>query len=274
MRPHAKKRFGQHFLERAWVAKVIRAVGPEKTDVFVEIGPGAGALTTPLAEAASALVAVEVDRDLVASLRTAVPANVSIVEADFLELDVDRLSRFVSDACQRGVRGVPDTLRVAGNLPYNVASPVLFKLVELYRSGLGLVDAALMLQREVADRLLAAPGSRDYGIPSVLIRHSADIERLLDLPPGAFRPQPKVASTLVRLRFHADQPPVRSREALARLVRAVFTRRRKTLANALLALGPDTKADIDRALAQSGIDGRRRPETLDLADFVRLADEL
>jgi 16S rRNA (adenine1518-N6/adenine1519-N6)-dimethyltransferase len=163
---------------------------------------------------------------------------------------------------------------VVGNLPYNVASPILFKLVDLYRSGVGLLDATVMLQREVADRLLAAPGSRVYGIPSVLIRHAADIDRVFDLPRGAFRPAPKVESTVVRLRFHEDQPPVKSREAMATLVQAAFTRRRKTVANALLAYRPGDKGAIDSALARSGIDGRRRPETLDIADFVRLADLL
>ena len=287
MRPRARKRFGQHFLERAWVAKLVRAIAAGETDKILEIGPGAGALTLPLAAAVHRIVAVEIDSDLTAALRSTAPPNVSVIEGDFLDLTADRLLEVLSDTPQRSVRAVSDTprrsvrgvsegclrqWRVVGNLPYNVASPILFKLVELHRSGVGLVDATLMLQREVADRLLAEPGSRVYGIPSVLIRHAADVERVFDLPPGAFRPRPKVESTVVRLRFRDDRPAVRSREALAKLVHAVFTRRRKTLANALLAYRPDAKADIEAALTQAGIDGRRRPESLDIADYVRLSD--
>jgi 16S rRNA (adenine1518-N6/adenine1519-N6)-dimethyltransferase len=129
----------------------------------------------------------------------------------------------------------------------------------------------VMLQREVADRLIAVPGTRDYGVLSVLIGHAARVERLLTLPPGAFRPPPKVHSALVQLRFHAPEPPVADREAFVRLVQAVFTRRRKTLANALLAYRDDG-AMAAAALQRSGIDGRRRPETLAIAEFARLAD--
>jgi 16S rRNA (adenine1518-N6/adenine1519-N6)-dimethyltransferase len=287
VRPRARKRFGQHFLERAWVAKLVRAIAAAETDKILEIGPGAGALTLPLAAAVHWIVAVEIDHDLTAALRSTAPPNVSVIEGDFLDLTADRLLEVLSDTPQRSVRAVSDTprrsvrgvsegclrqWRVVGNLPYNVASPILFKLVELHRLGVALVDATLMLQREVADRLLAEPGSRVYGIPSVLIRHAADVERVFDLPPGAFRPRPKVESTVVRLRFRDDRPAVRSREALAKLVHAVFTRRRKTLANALLAYRPDAKADIEAALTQAGIDGRRRPESLDIADYVRLSD--
>ena len=146
------KRFGQHFLEPAWVEKVIRAVDPRSDQTFVEIGPGHGALTRPLAARARAVTAFEIDGDLVGELRRTMPPNVTIVEGDFL--------RF-------GIRDAGNHLRVAGNLPYNVASPMLFRLVELYRAGVRLTDATVMLQREVADRLLAKPGGRDYGVLSV-----------------------------------------------------------------------------------------------------------
>jgi 16S rRNA (adenine1518-N6/adenine1519-N6)-dimethyltransferase len=163
---------------------------------------------------------------------------------------------------------------VAGNLPYNVASPILFKLVALHAAGLPLGDATVMLQREVADRLVAGPGSREYGVLSILIGHSAGVETILKLPAGAFRPPPKVLSALVRLRFHAPEPAAKDEVAFAGLVQAVFTRRRKTLANALLAFPPAVAATPARMLGDAGIDGRRRPETLSIAEFVRLADTL
>lgn len=263
--PRAKKRFGQHFLERPWAEKVVRAIAPAEDETFIEVGPGRGAITGPLADRSRHVVAFEIDRDLAVALRTTAPANLTVIEGDFLEIGV----REVSDTCQKweGRR-----LRVAGNLPYNVASPILFKMVELYRSGVPLADATVMLQREVADRLLARPGGREYGVLTVLIGHAARVERRLELPPGAFRPVPKVASTVVRLNFHADEPPVEDRSAFEALVQAVFTRRRKTLANALLAFRPANTGGIDRALKRAGIDGRRRPETLDIAEFARLSD--
>jgi 16S rRNA (adenine1518-N6/adenine1519-N6)-dimethyltransferase len=161
---------------------------------------------------------------------------------------------------------------VAGNLPYNVASPILFKLIELHAAGLPLADATIMLQREVADRLTASPGTRDYGVLAVLIGHRAHVERVLTLPAGAFRPAPKVRSALVRLGFHAPRPPTRDDSLFADMVQAVFTRRRKTLANALLAFPASSRLTPAGALAAAGIDGIRRPETLSLEELVRLAD--
>jgi 16S rRNA (adenine1518-N6/adenine1519-N6)-dimethyltransferase len=253
-----RKRFGQHFLEPAWVDKVIRAIDPGPDDTFIEIGPGRGALTRPLASRAKRVVAYEIDRDLAAALAANAPPNLTIVPGDFLET-IDQRQPFE-------VRGSA-ALRAAANLPYNVASPILFKLVDLAAGGTLLTDATLMLQREVADRLLARPGTKDYGVLTVLIGHSADVMHLLDLPPGAFRPVPKVRSAVVRLRFHSPDPPVRDLEAFERLVKAAFTHRRKILANALAGV-----PDADSALARTGIDGRRRPETLTIAEFARLAD--
>ena len=254
----ARKRFGQHFLEPAWVTKVIRAIDPVGSDAFVEIGPGRGALTRPLAAQAGRVTAVEIDRDLASDLRAAALPNVSIVEGDFLEL---ARSALPSDP----------GLRIAGNLPYNVAAPILFTLVDWFGGTGTLTDATLMLQREVADRLVAAPGTREYGVLTVLIGHSAQVKRLLALPPGAFRPPPKVHSALVQLRFHAPDPPVRDLSVFRGLVQAVFTRRRKTLANALLAF---RESSPQPALERAGIDGKRRPETLTIAEFARLSDEM
>jgi 16S rRNA (adenine1518-N6/adenine1519-N6)-dimethyltransferase len=254
--PHrTRKRFGQNFLEPAWVAKVVAAIAPQAGETFVEIGPGRGALTRPLAAGAGQVIAIEIDRDLAADLRESMPPNVRIVETDFLDL-----------------RQIPTSgpVRVAGNLPYNVASPILFRLVDFFDSGAPLVDATVMLQREVADRLLAEPGTRDYSTLTVLIRYDADVTRLLNLPPGAFRPAPKVESTLVRLRFRPPASAVRNRDMFRRLVQGVFTQRRKTLVNALKPLVmPDC---VPAVLSETGIDGRRRGETLSIREFGRLAD--
>jgi 16S rRNA (adenine1518-N6/adenine1519-N6)-dimethyltransferase len=263
----ARKRFGQHFLERAWAEKVARAIAPDAGDTFVEIGPGRGALTRPLVAAAARVVAFEIDRDLAAELRETPAPNLTIVEGDFLDTTADRLH---SELLRAGVS--PSAVRVAGNLPYNVASPILFKLIHLYDNGVPLTDATVMLQREVTDRLVAPPGTREYGVLSVLIRQRASVDRLLRLPPGAFRPTPQVQSSVVRLRFHPAEPAARDAGQFAALTRAVFTRRRKTLANALRAYTPANRMAADEALARAGIDGRRRPETLDIAEFVRLSD--
>ena len=258
----ARKQFGQHFLEPVWVDKVIRAIDPKPDQVFIEIGPGPGALTRPLAARAQSVTAFEIDRDLAAALVDEAIPNVTVVEGDFLARDSSYFE--------------PPTsyFRVAGNLPYNVASPIMFKLVALYSAGVALVDATLMLQREVADRLVAAPGSREYGVLSILIGHVCDVETMLKLPAGAFRPPPRVLSSLVRLRFRAPHPQVTDAATFGRVVQAVFTRRRKTMTNALLALdeGPPPLLRPRDALAAAGLDGARRPETLTIAEFARLAD--
>jgi 16S rRNA (adenine1518-N6/adenine1519-N6)-dimethyltransferase len=264
-----RKRFGQHFLEPAWVEKVVHAIDPKPDEVFIEIGPGRGALTRPLAARAKAVVAHEIDRDLAAELRAEGLPNVTVVEGDFLTTDDARLG-----TGDWGL-GTPGRLRAAGNLPYNVASPIMFKLAELFAAGLPFADATLMLQREVADRLVAKPGTREYGALSVLLQHVADVQLILKLPAGAFRPPPKVLSALVRLRFHAPDPAVASAEIFVDLVRSVFTRRRKTLLNALLAVekrGRESLSERVSSLEQAGLDGRRRPETLTVAEFARLAD--
>ena len=263
----ARKRFGQHFLEPVWVAKVLAVIAPEPSDCFLEIGPGRGALTLPLVEAAGHVTAFEIDRDLAALLAQDVqtrPHRLTVVEADFLDVTIDSLSA-VTKAGDR-------SLRAAGNLPDNVASPILFKLVALYRQGLPLIDATVMLQREVADRLVAAPGTREYGVLTVLIGRHARAARVLSLPPGAFRPMPRVHSAVVRLTFHAAEPPTGDEAAFEDLTHAIFTRRRKTLANALKAFAPAHVLPPCEALARAGLDGMRRPETLTITELVRLAE--
>jgi 16S rRNA (adenine1518-N6/adenine1519-N6)-dimethyltransferase len=272
IRPHAqapaRKRFGQHFLERAWAAKVLDAIAPTPEQTFLEIGPGRGAITGLLAAAARHVIAFEIDRDMAASLRDAALSNVRIVGGDFLEITAEQVRQELAT-----VDSSSDTLRVVGNLPYNVASPILFKLVELFDQGMAIADATVMLQREVANRLLASPGTKDYGVLTILIARHAQVDRLLQLPAGAFRPAPKVQSTLLRLRFHSPEPPVKSDHVFEALTQAIFTRRRKTLANALLAYAPVPRQPA-KLLELAEIEPQRRPETLTIPELARLADVL
>ena len=277
----ARKRFGQHFLEPAWVDKVVRAIAPQADETFLEIGPGHGALTRPLAARAKAVIAYEVDRDLAAELRETAAENVTVIEGDFLTLGTDDAGLPTGTAGLRTGDSrlkVGGRIRAAGNLPYNVASPIMFKLAEFYGAGLPIADATVMLQREVADRLIAKPGTRECGVLSALLQHVADVDMILKLPAGAFRPAPKVLSALVRLRFHPPDPPVKDPAVFAGIVQAVFTRRRKTLSNALLAYRSPSSVQSGgrvspaRALEDAGLDGQRRPGTLTVAEFARLAD--
>jgi 16S rRNA (adenine1518-N6/adenine1519-N6)-dimethyltransferase len=263
----ARKRFGQHFLERVWAEKVVRAITPQAGQTFFEIGPGRGAITTLLAASAGRVFAFEIDRDLAESLRRDGPQTVQVVEGDFLRITAEQLRRELAT-----LDHAPPAIRVAGNLPYNVASPILFKLIELYGAGIPLADATVMLQHEVAIRLLASPGTKDYGVLTILIGRHASVEAVLQLPAGAFRPVPKVQSTLVRLRFHAAHPPVKDEVVFESLTQAIFTRRRKTLANALLAYPLKPDQSPANLLLAAGLTPQLRPETLTLEQLARLSD--
>lgn len=263
----ARRRFAQHFLEPAWVEKLVRALDPQPGDRVFEIGPGRGALTRPLAAKVDRLLALEIDRDLAAALEAAGLPNVQVVAADVLDVDLkDTLAAWLGSPL-----GVDDAVRVVGNLPYNISSPILFRLLALAESTGGLADAVLMLQKEVADRLVAEPGTGDYGVLTILTALHADVRRLLSLPPGAFRPAPKVHSAVVRLAFRPPTVEVRDVGILTGMVRSMFTQRRKTLSNALAPFGREKGLDPTAALAKAAIDPRRRPETLELEEIARLA---
>ena len=263
----ARKRFGQHFLEPAWQVKVVDACRVAADDQVVEIGPGRGAITHRLVPKVARLLAFEVDRDLAGLLAARHVPGLTVHTGDVLADDVDgALDAWLDD-------GPPDRrFRVVGNLPYNISSPILFMLSRWWRRHPGLVDAVVMLQSDVADRLLAPPGTHEYGVLTILTSLSAEVTRLLDLPPGAFRPQPKVLSTLVRLRFRAPEPPMAQPVLLDRLVRTAFTQRRKTLSNGLKALAQGDGRDLAAIFATAGLDPMRRPETLHLVEFSALAD--
>jgi 16S rRNA (adenine1518-N6/adenine1519-N6)-dimethyltransferase len=259
MKPRAKKKLGQHFLEAVWADKVVAGIDPKPDDRFVEIGPGPGALTLRLAPRVAHLTAIDVDAALIDALRPRVTDNVTLVHADFLDVDLATLD-------------IERPFRVAGNLPYNISSPIVFALLRAHRTAGGITDAALMMQREVADRMTASPGSGDYGVLSILVQLHADVRRVLALPPGAFRPAPKVHSAVLSLRFRAPAVAVADDPAFEAMVRTMFMQRRKTLLNALRPFAAARNRDAGRALADAGIDPSRRPETLHLAELARLAD--
>lgn len=255
----AKKHFGQHFLQPRWAEKLVHAIAPDPDDEFLEIGPGPGALTRPLASRVRRVTAIELDPDMIAVLRPSLPANVTVVESDILEVDLEALI---------GDRRV----RVAGNLPYNVSSPILFRLLDAHRTTGRLIDATLMLQREVAERIEAHPGTKDYGVLSIFVQLHADVRRLLALPPGAFRPAPRVHSSVIRLTFRPPAVRIIDESLFGSMVRSMFTQRRKTLGNALKPFAASRNGDAAAALSAARIDPTRRPETLQLDELARLAD--
>jgi len=274
LKPPRRRRFGQHFLESSWARKVVEAVAPEPGDAFLEIGPGTGAITRPLAAAGASIIAVEVDRDLATQLAADAIQNVTIVTGDFLQIDVlpivfgTRPQAVARDASESRAGG---RMRVVGNLPYNVSTPILFRLLDLQQETGMFVDATLMVQREVADRLTARPGTRDYGVLSIFVQLDAEVTRLLALPPGAFRPPPKVRSALVRLRFRPREVSIPDADLFTSMVRQVFTRRRKTILNAVKPFARSLGASAEAGLAIAGVRPGRRPETLQLSELARLA---
>jgi 16S rRNA (adenine1518-N6/adenine1519-N6)-dimethyltransferase len=256
---------GQHFLRDDSIARqIVELVAPTPRDLAVEIGPGRGALTEHLARAAGRLVALEVDARLAARLRErfADAPHVEILEADARRFDYARLRDRLPDPGGR--------VLAVGNLPYSVGKPILMALVE---SGGAIDEMALMLQKEVADRLAADPGGKTYGSLSVLTQVACDVRLAFTVPPDAFSPPPQVDSAVVHLRVRSA-PPVRDLTDLNRfraVVMAAFGQRRKNLANALAA-GLGLSAARARAIAAGvGIDPGRRAETLSLEEFARLA---
>jgi 16S rRNA (adenine1518-N6/adenine1519-N6)-dimethyltransferase len=185
---------------------------------------------------------------------------VRVVRADFLDVDL-----------RDALRDEPRPLRVAGNLPYNVSSPILFALLAAADEGRFFSDATLMLQKEVASRLAARPGRKEYGALAIQVGLTAEVEHLLTLPPGAFRPPPKVTSAVVRLRFRSPSVDVGDRRVFERLVRGIFLQRRKTLANALRPVADSFGRPAAELLERAEVDGRLRPEALTIDDIARLS---
>lgn len=254
--PAPRKRFGQHFLrDRAVLARIVDALGLTGAETVVEIGPGRGALTDLLVPGARRLVAIEIDRDLAAHLRTryAADPHVEVVEADVLQLALGDLAG-------------PDYV-LAGNVPYYITTPILFHALTPPRPA----RAVYLVQREVADRLTADPGGKTYGALGVNVQAVARVELILRVPPGAFQPPPQVDSALVRVTPRAD-PVIAPHEEprFRRFVQAAFALRRKQLRRVVRTVtGLDVEA-AEHALAVAGVDPDARPETLSAAEFAAL----
>ena len=247
----ARKRFGQHFLVDAGVVDaIVRAIGPRPGERLVEIGPGLGALTGPLAERCDRLTVIELDRDLAARLRRR--ADLEVVEADVLKIDFGALA---------AAAGGP--LRVVGNLPYNISTPILFHLLEHAAS---VVDQHFMLQKEVVERMVARPGGRDYGRLSVMLQWRYAIESVLDVPPMAFDPPPRVESAVARMQPLPALPAVDA-GLLEELVRVAFSQRRKLLRNTLGRW-------LDERRHAGGFDLQRRAEEVPVGEYLALAAAL
>jgi 16S rRNA (adenine1518-N6/adenine1519-N6)-dimethyltransferase len=268
-RHRPRKRFAQHFLAPAWARRVVEAIGREPGDVFLEIGAGHGAITLPLSQTGAPILAVEVDRDLVADLASKMPSNVTLVAGDALTVDlIPYLTGLEPQhpADRMRTEGVTRRFRIIGNLPYNLTTPILFRLIEWHRRHAMFTDATLMVQREVADRLTARPNTREWGVLGISAQVHATITKVLDLPPGAFSPPPKVRSALIRLTFGPPKVRIVDEALFDELLRALFSQRRKTLTNALKRF--DARAPS--ALDDLGINGRRRGETLELTEIAGL----
>jgi len=248
------RRLGQHFLRPASVERLLSVIDPRPEESFLEIGPGTGALTLPLAARAREVVAVELDSTLAGRLAERAPGNVRIVRGDGLAVDLAAL--------------VPAGGRVVGNLPYYVSSPLLRRFLDLRGR---IRDLHVMLQDEVARRVASPPGSREYGILSVLYALWTDTDIPLRFPPGAFQPPPKVLSAVLRARFLATpRAEVHDGGQFERLIQAAFARRRRTLENNL----QDSYPNLKEHLRLLNIEGRRRAETLSVVEFARLAAAL
>lgn len=247
-----RKRFGQHFLhDRHVIARIIDAINPQSDDQLVEIGPGRGALTLPLLDTVRHLDIIEIDRDLIAWWQQQGKPNLTIHAVDALKVDYCTLQNQPARK-----------MRIVGNLPYNISTPILFHLLR-YRQCIA--DMHFMLQKEVVDRMGAGPGSKDYGRLSIMLQFYCTVEPLFDVLPGAFNPPPKVDSSIVRLIPHAQLPEGIDETLLQQLVTQAFSQRRKTLRNSL------KQWFTSEQLLALGVDPGERPEQLEPEVFVQLA---
>ncbi|GAB2893055.1 16S rRNA (adenine(1518)-N(6)/adenine(1519)-N(6)) -dimethyltransferase RsmA [Microbulbifer echini] len=250
----ARKRFGQNFLvDGNIIERIVRSIAPKETDQLVEIGPGQGAITELLLQRCPSLTAVELDRDLIPLLEFKFRdyPEFKIIERDALKFD---FGTFAADGA----------LRIVGNLPYNISTPLLFHLLSFKGK---VQDMHFMLQKEVVDRLGASPSTKSYGRLSVMVQYYCRVQGLFPVPPQSFRPAPKVESAIVRLVPHSQIPYIAEDEKLLeRVVNVAFQQRRKTLRNALKPLFPA----LD--LEQLPVDTSRRPETLSVQEFVELTN--
>ena len=263
---HFSKSLGQNFLTAAWVPEDIAAAGVAEGGLGVlEVGPGIGCLTRELSKRAERVVSIELDKALKPILAETLAGceNVEIVYGDAMKLDLAALAEEKLGGLKKAV---------CANLPYNVTSPLLTAFIRA-----GCFDSVtVMIQREVARRICAAPGCPDYGAFGIFVQWHMEPESLFDVPPSCFMPQPKVTSSVIRLKKRSEHPVrVRDEELMFRIIRAAFNQRRKTLVNALGSrLGKITREQAAQAIENCGFDTRIRGETLDIGGFAKISDEI
>ncbi len=261
--PDAKRSLGQNFLvDRDLIKKILEKAGFGQEDQVVELGVGLGHLTRELARQVKRVIGIEIDQSLIDWIieNAPLPQNVELRKADMLEIDLSMLSKQM---------GGP--VKLIGNLPYNIASQLLFRL---FSQSEYISVGVFMFQKEVADRIMATPGTKRYGILSVLCSYYFHVERLMDISPGAFRPRPKVYSTVLRLSPREPEVAAIDQRFFKNLVKAAFQMRRKKLVNTLKPLVKSNKKILEAAFFEIGIYGDMRPEQLAPVDFVRLSNKL
>lgn len=262
----AKRSLGQNFLVGShYPRRIVDSVAPQAGETIIEIGPGRGALTGLLLESGARVIAIELDPELIPSLSQMFSGleNFRLIEADALKVDYCEL---IAPAA---------TARVVANLPYYISTPILQRLIEHRRC---LNEMTLMLQREVVERIAAPPGGKEYGFLSVLAQFYCEVEKLFDVPPGAFRPAPKIYSSALRLRARARTVSVNDEALMIELTKALFAQRRKTILNNLRAgrnrLGLTDEPEVVGLLSSCDLDPKRRAETLSIEEIARLANAI
>ena len=246
MRHQPRKRFGQNFLvDHRIINQIISTISPKNDDSIIEIGPGKGAITFPIIEYLDHLSVIEIDRDLVSMIKSKEQEKLTIFQADALTFDFSQIS---------------NKLRVIGNLPYNISSPLLFHLLD-YRKQI--IDMTFMLQKEVVDRIVAPPGSKTYGRLSVMMQAFYEVELMFVVPKESFEPQPKIESAILYLKTR-EQPLVKNSKPLEEIVKLAFSQRRKTLKNCLKSVLNQSQTEIDLS---------QRAEMLSTENFVTLMND-
>ena len=261
--PLPKKSLGQNFLvHKGTIDTIIKIADILPDEVIVELGPGQGALTKNLGKKARKVIAIELDQELIEWMHenAALPLNVEIIHGDMLKVSFAELRERTGKQ-----------IRIIGNLPYNISAPMLFKIIKERKN---IRNALLMLQKEVAERLISPSGRKEYGILSVILGSVARVDSLLTIPPSLFRPIPKVYSSLVRIDFIKDESRIKDFDFFVNMVKTAFQQRRKQLSNALKGLPLSFEANLNAIFKSCGLTGKERAERLDVNDFICLSNAL
>ncbi len=265
------KSLGQNFLtDKNIIEEIIQAPAITKNDLVIEIGPGIGVLTSEAAERAAKVIAIEIDRKLIPILKETLKEydNIEIINKDILKTDLNELLEQNKEYKGQKI----DSVKIIGNLPYYITTPIIMKILE---DGVKAESITIMMQREVADRLKAPPGSKTYGAISVAVQYYCTITHIVNVPKEVFIPQPKVDSSVLRLDIRKERPVfLKDEKVFFRCVKSGFGQRRKTLLNSLTGTMGASKEEVSKALENANIDSKRRAETLSIEEFAKIANEL